>query len=192
VRNFFEPRFDRDFSNVRIHRDGLANRMAEALNARALTFGHHMVFGSDQWSPGTGRGQRLLAHELAHVVQQAGSDPAMHGTIFREENDGNRSSLSSTLTSSAATAVTTAVISDLSSTARTLASTASYDPANQEQSYQIYLQIAILRLEDAARRARECLLNYARTPTLQSSPGLNAGLPPESCQRFNGINNNAP
>jgi len=151
VRDYFEPRFGQDFSQVRLHRDAPANRMAEALNARALTCGQHLVFGRNQWSPATVRGRHLLAHELAHVVQQAGPDPPPPGTILREEDDGGRSSFSSTLTSAAATAV----LAGLGSPARTLASTAFYDPGNYDQSYKIYLQIAILRLEDAARRARE-------------------------------------
>jgi hypothetical protein len=159
VRNFFEPRFGRDFSQVRIHRDGPANRTAEALHARALTFGDHMVFGNEQWSPGTGRGQRLLAHELAHVVQQGGSDPARHGTIFRAENNRDRSSFGSTLASAAATAV----IAGMSSVAQSLTSTVLSDPANREQAYQMHLQIAILRLEAVAQRARNSLFGRAVT-----------------------------
>jgi len=151
VRDFFEPRFGQDFSQVRLHRDAPANRMAEVLNARALTCGQHLVFGRNQWSPETGRGRHLLAHELAHVVQQTGPDPLPPGTLQREEDDGKGSSLGSTLTSAAATAV----LAGLGSPTRTLASTVYYDPANYDQSYQIYLQIAIMRLEDAARRARE-------------------------------------
>lgn len=69
TRAFMEPRFGRDFSAVRVHTDANAANSARAVNALAYTSGQHVVFGSNQYSPGTHAGQRLLAHELAHVVQ---------------------------------------------------------------------------------------------------------------------------
>ena len=70
TRAFFEPRFNHDFSQVRIHTDGRAAESAQALQANAYTLGHHIVFNAAQYAPGTARGQRLLAHELTHVIQQ--------------------------------------------------------------------------------------------------------------------------
>lgn len=70
VRSFFEPRFGHDFSKVRIHHDGHAAESAKAVKAHAFTAGQHVVFGAGQYAPTTSRGQRLLAHELTHVVQQ--------------------------------------------------------------------------------------------------------------------------
>jgi len=61
-----------DFSAVRIHTDGAAAMAAQAVNARAYTVGNAIVFGSGQYAPATAAGQRLLAHELTHVVQQSG------------------------------------------------------------------------------------------------------------------------
>lgn len=69
---FFKPRFGQDFSDVRIHSNPEASKMARALNAKAVTTGRDIVFGSGQYRLGTTAGRRLLAHELAHVVQQAG------------------------------------------------------------------------------------------------------------------------
>lgn len=69
-RAFFEPRFGRDFSGVRIHTDGGAAKSARDINARAYTSGQNVVFGHGQYQPETERGKRLLAHELTHVVQQ--------------------------------------------------------------------------------------------------------------------------
>jgi hypothetical protein len=69
-RAFFETRFGQDFSRVRVHTDGKAARTARAINARAYTSGPNIVFGSGQYSPRSEEGRRLLAHELAHVVQQ--------------------------------------------------------------------------------------------------------------------------
>jgi len=72
VRNFFEPRFDHDFSQVRIHADTRSAESAKMMNARAYTLGRDIVFGSGQYGPMTAEGQRLLAHELTHVMQQGG------------------------------------------------------------------------------------------------------------------------
>lgn len=69
-RAFFEPRFGADFSRVRLHTGSAAGEMAESLHARAFTVGDDIAFGAGRYSPGTDEGMRLLAHELAHVVQQ--------------------------------------------------------------------------------------------------------------------------
>lgn len=65
-------RFNHDFSRVRVHADSAAAHSARDLNAHAYTSGHRIVFGANQFAPGTAQGRRLLAHELTHVVQQAG------------------------------------------------------------------------------------------------------------------------
>src|SRR5262249_28352462 len=76
-RSYFEPRFGRDFSSVRVHADEVAARSAAAINALAYTAGHDVVFGVGQFSPTTPTGRQLLAHELVHVVQQSGTGSAM-------------------------------------------------------------------------------------------------------------------
>ena len=68
---FFEPRLGVDLSAVRVHSDASAHESADAIDARAFTVGQDIVFGAGQFSPGTREGQRLLAHELTHVVQQS-------------------------------------------------------------------------------------------------------------------------
>jgi len=67
---FFEPRFGRDFSDVRIHDSPRASQAASAISARAFTRGADIVFASGQSATGTRTGRQLLAHELTHVVQQ--------------------------------------------------------------------------------------------------------------------------
>jgi Domain of unknown function (DUF4157) len=69
-RAFFEPRFGHDFSKVRIHTDAQAVESARSVNALAYIVGRNIVFGKKQYAPDTVRGRKLLAHELAHVVQQ--------------------------------------------------------------------------------------------------------------------------
>lgn len=69
-----------DFGAVRVHTGGRAASAARSLNADAFTYGRHIVFGAGQYAPSTTRGQRLLAHELTHVVQQ---QRGVSGTIQR-------------------------------------------------------------------------------------------------------------
>lgn len=69
-RDFFEARFGHDLSNVKLHTDSRANNFAKNVNARACTHGNNIVFGSDEYQPDTAEGKKLMAHELAHVVQQ--------------------------------------------------------------------------------------------------------------------------
>lgn len=76
-RAFFEPRFSYDFSQVRIHTDARAAESASAVNALAYTVGRNVVFGAAQYEPHTESGKRLIAHELAHTVQQEGSSSGM-------------------------------------------------------------------------------------------------------------------
>lgn len=70
VRAFFEPRFGFEFGNVRVHRDAAAAASARAVAAHAYTVGNHVVFGGGQYAPHSAAGRALLAHELAHVIQQ--------------------------------------------------------------------------------------------------------------------------
>jgi hypothetical protein len=72
VRAFLEPRFGYDFSGVRIHTNPQAAESAKAVNAHAYTVGQNVVFGAGQYQPHSSAGQKLLAHELVHVVQQGG------------------------------------------------------------------------------------------------------------------------
>lgn len=72
ARTFMESRFDRDFSDVRIHRDTDAARLSEDLNAKAFTVGRDIYFGAGRFAPTAAEGKQLLAHELAHVTQQTG------------------------------------------------------------------------------------------------------------------------
>ncbi|MDS0301099.1 DUF4157 domain-containing protein [Halogeometricum sp. S1BR25-6] len=81
-----EQRFGHDFSRVRVHTDAPAERSARAVNARAYTVGNDVIFDEGRFAPRTQEGRRLIAHELAHVVQQSnvggirpGSDEREHG-----------------------------------------------------------------------------------------------------------------
>ena len=74
TKGFMESRFGRDFSQVRVHTDGQAADMNRDIQAKAFTHGSDIYFNRGQFTPNTERGQRLLAHELVHVVQQREED----------------------------------------------------------------------------------------------------------------------
>jgi len=71
TRAFMEPRFGHDFGNVRVHADQRAAASASAIDALAYSSGESIVFGPGRHRPDTTSGRHLLAHELAHIVQQA-------------------------------------------------------------------------------------------------------------------------
>jgi hypothetical protein len=63
-------RFGHDFSNVRVHQGGQAEQSARDINAKAYTVGNNVIFGAGEYAPASPSGRHLIAHELAHVVQQ--------------------------------------------------------------------------------------------------------------------------
>jgi dolichol kinase len=81
ARQFMEPRFGADFGAVRVHADANAGVLSRNLGARAFTTGNHVFFGSGEYQPDNPSGRELLAHELAHTVQQ-GAAPR-DGTLQR-------------------------------------------------------------------------------------------------------------
>ncbi|HEX2513490.1 MAG TPA: DUF4157 domain-containing protein [Chloroflexota bacterium] len=89
VRRSFESGFGQPLDGVRLHSGSSAAGAAAALQARAFTVGSDIVFGAGELAPETPSGQRLLAHELAHVVQ-AGDRPHNGGQrVFRWHDDGH-------------------------------------------------------------------------------------------------------
>ena len=71
TRSTMESAFGTSFEGVRVHTDERASKSAESVGANAYTVGSDVVFRSGQFNPATPTGQRTLAHELAHVVQQS-------------------------------------------------------------------------------------------------------------------------
>ena len=70
TRSSMESAFGYDFGRVRVHTDGRAAGAADNVDARAFTYGQNVAFAAGEYSPHSAAGSRLLAHELAHVVQQ--------------------------------------------------------------------------------------------------------------------------
>jgi hypothetical protein len=85
TRNYFEPRFGRDFSGVRLHSDATAGEAATSISARAFTSGHHIVLGKNAPTAGSDGGRQLLAHELSHVVQQEQGAPVIQRQAERAD-----------------------------------------------------------------------------------------------------------
>jgi hypothetical protein len=77
TRAFMEPRFEHDFSAVRVHADPRASESARAVNALAYTVGRDVVFGRGQYNPASIAGRGLMAHELTHVIQQRSAASAL-------------------------------------------------------------------------------------------------------------------
>jgi hypothetical protein len=75
-----------DFSSIVLHTDALASKSAQAVGARAFTVGQDIVFGAGQYKPGSTTGLRLLAHELAHAIQQ---DNNASGSLVQREDAQN-------------------------------------------------------------------------------------------------------
>jgi hypothetical protein len=97
TRRYFEPRFGRDLSQVRVHTDTPA---ATQLSAVAFTAGTHIGFAPGQYRPATREGRHLIAHELAHVVQQTGATP-----LIQRRADAKEVEAASSTTIDAITAV---------------------------------------------------------------------------------------
>jgi hypothetical protein len=72
TRNFMESGFGRDFSQVKVHTGDYAASMSHELHAKAFTIGQDIYFNSGQYQPSSESGRHLLAHELAHTLQQGG------------------------------------------------------------------------------------------------------------------------
>jgi Domain of unknown function (DUF4157)/Bacterial toxin 50 len=86
TRAFMEPAFSHNLSTVRVHADTKPSESASSVNALAYAAGNHIVFGAGQYVPSSRSGRRLIAHELAHVLQQSGSEPAIRRAPAQTNN----------------------------------------------------------------------------------------------------------
>ena len=90
TRRWMEQRFGHSFDGVRVHADGAAQAAAQALSTRAFAVGRHIAFAPGQYQPGSTSGRRLLAHELAHTLQQGrGGGVHAHGEPAAEAAAAN-------------------------------------------------------------------------------------------------------
>jgi hypothetical protein len=87
VRNKMESHMGSDFSDVRVHNDGESDNLNRSLSARAFTTGSDIFFSRGEYEPGSQSGQKLLAHELTHVVQQGAAAPKAQREDTVEEEE---------------------------------------------------------------------------------------------------------
>lgn len=73
-------RFGADFSAVRFHLGSDAQALSDAISARAFTRGQHVFFARGEYQPETDAGRKVIAHELAHVIQQGAAPPSAAGS----------------------------------------------------------------------------------------------------------------
>jgi hypothetical protein len=81
LRRDMEPRFQADFSNVRVHTGDAAARASRRLNAAAFTSGRDVFFGRDRFQPDARAGRELIAHELTHTIQQGAASQTIHRSV---------------------------------------------------------------------------------------------------------------
>lgn len=84
MRALYESRFGRDFGDVRVHTGSAASEASRSINARAFTLGRDIVFDTGEYAPETSPGRHLLAHELAHTIQQSTNRRAGQVIIQRQ------------------------------------------------------------------------------------------------------------
>lgn len=87
TRTWMEPRFGSDFSRIRVHDDGRAAESARSVGALAYAVGNHVVFDHNQYAPGTPAGRHLLAHELAHTLQDPSASSLHTSLAIGQPND---------------------------------------------------------------------------------------------------------
>lgn len=85
LRQDMESRFGYDFSRVRLHTGASAQQSTRDVSAQAYTVGEHIAFGANRYAPGSASGRNLLAHELAHVVQQGRGGKRLQRRTLKEE-----------------------------------------------------------------------------------------------------------
>jgi hypothetical protein len=90
ARSNLEPSMGHDFSDVRVHTDSQSDSLNRAVQAEAFTTGNDIFFRSGSYSPGSSDGQKLLAHELTHVVQQRNAPPTSEMTVSSPDDASER------------------------------------------------------------------------------------------------------
>lgn len=147
ARTFMEQRFAHSFADVRVHTGPDAARSARAVNAYAYTVGRDVVFAGGRYAPETAHGRRLLAHELAHVVQQRGAPARGSGAGLQIDSSHSASEHE-------AERISAAVVSD-----RSPVNSTGPDRPRLQRPAQI-----VSRLDTGAPDAMPLTMNLGKTP----------------------------
>ena len=179
LRAEMEARFGEDFGQVRIHDDAGAHRAADSQLAHAFTAGRRIVFGRGRFQPGSEPGKRLLAHELAHVVQQSRPSSAPATASHEAEADATAGAAvhgqPARVTGSAGVAVQREPMTDSEIASLPLDAVVARLDANQAEASRMVLSLEAVDALDQEHRLLE-----ARRAQLEGhqAPGLDAPVPP--------------
>lgn len=159
-RSFFEPRFRADLSSVRIHDDQAANNASKSINARAFTLGNNIAFSKDEHNFDSNDKRHLMAHELAHVLQE--KSPHIQRTVeVRPPGKGEASAFSRRL--------------ELIDRLNTQSSAIQYELSGREINYTIINESALTNFD---RQMRGFIDNAELVPMrLITSAGFVGGTP---------------
>jgi hypothetical protein len=152
ARVFFEPRLGADLAAVRVHTGPAAGAATAEIGAKAFTHGQDIYFGRGRFAPRSGEGERLLAHELVHTVQQGGDGGGLIQADFVSDFEGR----SETLVSESATAP-----------ARTIRLT---NPAGDA----VWAPYGIYRPSDVPDRFQGYIMDSTTAWRLRAKPGMTA------------------
>jgi hypothetical protein len=180
TRDWFEGRFGRDFSDVRIHTDDEAARSARAVNALAYTSGPNIVFGAGQYTTGSDRARRLLAHELTHVVQQRTTTALggvnVPGDAAEREADRNADRLNSTVVLSFAARPSTVSRQSSGGGSTTVTVTGPTGPPGCTLDQHRVIEPAVVEAQRWLRTAANALGAYAGAPAATDNDAARAAL----------------
>ncbi len=84
-----EAGLEQDLSGVRVHTDSAADRLSRQLSAKAFTTGQDVFFRQGAYDPGSSSGDKLLAHEMTHVVQQGNAPAKLAGKKMNVSEPGD-------------------------------------------------------------------------------------------------------
>jgi hypothetical protein len=90
IRSEMEAAFRADFGDVRVHRDGIAERIGEQIGAEAFAIGRHIAFRRGRFQPNSSAGEQLLRHEVSHTVEAAGRDDCIRCWNSSRVNPGTK------------------------------------------------------------------------------------------------------
>jgi len=150
TRQALEPRFGFDFSRVRVHHDAQAAESAQSIRAQAFTVGTDIAFAEGRYDPKSATGQRLLAHELAHVVQQGRADAL---TVQREPVSGATNQLATAATPASASPPARGHQGDTASLAEVMAAVEHVRPSGTAGRYVTELHGRAIEMDESQRAA---------------------------------------
>jgi hypothetical protein len=163
LRDRFETSLDADLSDVRVHTGGDSAMAAGAVGAKAYTVGNDIHFGEGQFDPGSADGMHLIAHEVAHTVQQHGQ-PARRQNKLEVSTPGDPNELEADVAADAMVAGRSAVVSSGGGVARKIHRDSNgADDKDKDKAWATEIRDKVQEVQDAASKATDILNEDADT-----------------------------